>query len=283
MPVAGKPEARAEGIRFVAREATRIPSPYGSGLPAAGHGGRRPPVQFGHGGRRTALEFGHGGGRPPVQRGGTVVRGRRCRRWRMPVAGKPEARAEGIRCVAREATRIPSPHGSGVPATGHGGRRPPCSVRARWWETAGAACGHGREGTAVPMVADARCREARGASRGNTVRCKRSDTYSLTSRFGLPGNRARRSETAVAVRTRRSEDGARVRARWWENGARVRTRRWEDGAAACGHGRGRTAVPTVADARCREARGASRGNTVRCKRSDTYSLTSRFGPPGSRA
>jgi hypothetical protein len=133
------------------------------------------------------------------------------------------------------------------------------------------------------MVADARCREARGASRGNTVRCKRSDTYSLTSRFGLPGNRARRSETAVAVRTRRSEDGARVRARWWENGARVRTRRWEDGAAACGDGRGRTALPTVADARCREARGASRGNTVRCKRSDTYSLTLRFGPPGSRA
>jgi hypothetical protein len=190
MPVAGKPEARAEGIRFVAREATRIPSPHGSGFPATGHGGRRPPLQFGHGGRRTALEFGHGGGRPPVQRGGTVVRGRRCRRWRMPVAGKPEARAEGIRCVAREATRIPSPHGSGFPATGHGGRRPPCSVRARWWETAGAACGHGREGTAVPTVADARCREARGASRGNTVRCKRSDTYSLTSRFGPPGSRA---------------------------------------------------------------------------------------------
>jgi hypothetical protein len=97
MPVAGKPEARAEGIRFVAREATRIPSPHGSGFPATGHGGRR----------------------PPVQRAGTVAGGRQCRRWRMPVAGKPEARAEGIRCVAREATRIPSPQGSGLPAAGH--------------------------------------------------------------------------------------------------------------------------------------------------------------------
>jgi hypothetical protein len=130
MPVAGKPEARAEGIRFVAREATRIPSPHGSGFPATGHGGRRPPLQFGHDGRRTALEcghgggrtaleFGHGGGRTALQRVGTVAGGRRCRRWRMPVAGKPEARAEGIRCVAREATRIPSPQGSGLPAAGH--------------------------------------------------------------------------------------------------------------------------------------------------------------------
>jgi hypothetical protein len=123
----------------------------------------------------------------------------------MPAAGKPKARAEGIRFVAREATRIPSPHGSGFPATGHDGLRPPAPM------VADARAGHDGLRLPAPMVADARCREARGASRGNAVRCMRSDAYSLTSRFGLPGNRTRRSETAgtdgdgCQRRARRSE------------------------------------------------------------------------------
>ena len=110
---------------------------------ATGHDGRRTAVQFGLDGRRppvqrvgtavggrrcsvrarrwedSAAAWWHGRERTALQRVGTVAGGRRCRRWRMPVAGKPEARAEGIRCVAREATRIPSPQGSGLPAAGH--------------------------------------------------------------------------------------------------------------------------------------------------------------------
>jgi hypothetical protein len=40
-----KPEARAEGMRVVSVEATRIPSACASGFPAAGHDGQRPPPQ----------------------------------------------------------------------------------------------------------------------------------------------------------------------------------------------------------------------------------------------
>jgi hypothetical protein len=40
------------------------------------------------------------------------------------------------------------------------------------------------------------CREARGASRGNAGRFERSRAYSLSSRFGLPGNRSHRNPQA---------------------------------------------------------------------------------------
>jgi hypothetical protein len=99
----GSPRREPKECGSVSGGVTRIPSPHGSGFPATGHGGQRPPL-----------------------RSATTVGGRRCRGWRTPDAGKPEARAEGMR------------------------------FRFQW-----------------------------------------SDAYSLTSRFGLPSNRARRSETTA--------------------------------------------------------------------------------------
>jgi hypothetical protein len=112
---------------------------------------------------------------------------------RIPVPLKPEARAEGMRITTHESARIPSARASGFPASGSAdsrGARPTSSRRHAHAPPTAAA-------RSRCMRSYPRALEARGASRGNADRHARIGADSLSSRFGLPGKGARRSETAA--------------------------------------------------------------------------------------
>jgi hypothetical protein len=132
-----------------------------------------------------------------------------------------------------------------------------------------------REARGMKEAGRSRCREARGASRGNTVRFTRGDAYSLSSRFGLPSNRTRRSETAATKAESQRSETAATKA----ESQRSETANPSGSRSRCREARG---MKEAARSRCREARGASRGNTVRFTRGDAYSLSSRFGLPSNR-
>ena len=97
-----------------------------------------------------------------------------------PGAGKPEAQAEGIGGAHHETTRIPSAHASGFKDTEHTRHDRSAAARAR----PTGLLGHRLRIADMPR----RCREARGASRGNTRCPPRDDPHSLGSRLGLQGH-----------------------------------------------------------------------------------------------
>ena len=114
-PMPGKPEARAEGMRFRFRWSRAYSLTLRFGLP----GNRARSSKTVAPARNTTAEPpAHAAGRTPT----LMVMDARC-------PGSPRREPRECGSVSGGATRIPSPYGSGFPATGHDRRRPPLQSR----------------------------------------------------------------------------------------------------------------------------------------------------------
>ena len=153
----------------------------------------------------------------------------------------------------------------GSPATGHDGRRPPLQRRA----------------SSLLDGFLARALEARGVSRGNADGLEWIVAYSLSSRFGLPGNRARRRCRGANLSLRFGLPSKRS-GRMNEQVLPGSPTTGHDGRRPPLQGRASSLLDGFL-ARALEARGVSRGNADGLEWIVADSLSLRFGLPSKRS